>query len=102
MIANGHTYLIRNHSTPKILALWLRVPPLVNSSYMSVFFSLQPTKRTVSRLPRVMSTLEDRLSKKSNIVLPKSFKSESGPKESEQKAPSTQQIANMIAEAPTR
>ena len=66
---------------------------------MSVFLRRQPTKRTVRRLPRVISMFDERLSKKSKMLRPAICTSESGPKESAQSAPITQHTAKRTKHA---
>lgn len=88
-IAAGAAQRIRKYTVPKILLLKVSVPPLVNSSFTSSLFILHPTNTTQRNPPAANNTLEENLSRASNIGSPAIFTPASGPNDNEHKAPTT-------------
>ncbi len=74
-------------------------PPFVSSCRTVDFFIFQPTKITNSILPKLIRKLEVSLSQKLKIVSPNSLNPDSGPKDNEHNAPSSQVAQKMSATA---
>ena len=78
------------------------VPPLVNSSWMTLRPSFHPTKSTTSRPPMSIRTLAEVKSNRSKMFLPNTFQSARTPCDKEQRPPSTQRTTRHSATAALR